>query len=306
MRYHWVSQNQTGQHEIPGGYMWCPKTNRNGTKNASYEMMRAVEPGDVVFSFRDKSITHVGVVTSEAYEAQKPTTFGTAGAGWLELGWMVNVEYEAVPRSFIPSMHMNVIGPLRPKKHSPLQATGRGNQKYFATLPDTLGDALLALAEMTPSMLSALIAMLQPLIDRERIERLSIPATEKLALIAARVGQGAFRTAVQQIEPCCRITGVSDPTFLRASHIKPWRVANDHERLDGYNGLMLTPTIDQLFDQGYISFKQSGELLLVPSVSDDVWSALSVPVNRPHYVGQFLPGPPSTPPPPRRPPSRGV
>jgi hypothetical protein len=269
--------------------MWCPKTNQNGTKNAYYDMMRDVKPGDVVFSFRDKSIAHIGIITSEAFEARKPTSFGAAGAGWLELGWMVNVEYEAVPRSFIPSMHMEVIGPLRPKKYSPLQAKGRGNQMYFATLPNALGDALLALAEMTPSMLSALIAMLQPLIDRERIERLPIPATEKLALIAARVGQGAFRTAVQKIEPRCRITGVSDPTFLRASHIKPWRVADDRERLDGYNGLMLTPTIDQLFDQGYISFKQSGELLLVPSVSDDVWSALTIPVNRPHYTGPFQP-----------------
>jgi hypothetical protein len=269
--------------------MWCPKTNQHGTKNACYDMMRDVQPGDVVFSFRDKSIAHIGIITSVAFEARKPTSFGAAGAGWLELGWMVKVEYEAVPRTFMPAMHMEVLAPLLPDKYSPLQADGRGNVMYFATLPYALADALLALAEMTPSMLSALIAMLQPLIDRERLERLPIPATEKHALIAARVGQGAFRTAVQQIEPCCRITGVSDPTFLRASHIKPWRVANDHERLDGYNGLMLTPTIDQLFDQGYISFKQAGELLLIPDVSIDVWSALSIPANRPHYVGQFQP-----------------
>jgi hypothetical protein len=49
--------------------------------------------------------------------------------------------------------------------------------------------------------------------------------------------------------------------LLKASHIKPWRsCANNHERLDGYNGLLLAPHVDHLFDRGYISFADDGEL----------------------------------------------
>jgi hypothetical protein len=70
MRFHWVSQNQTGRLEISGGYMWCPKTNKKGGVNPNYEMMRSVEPGDLVFSFQGKSITHVGITVSEAFEVQ--------------------------------------------------------------------------------------------------------------------------------------------------------------------------------------------------------------------------------------------
>ena len=304
MRFHWVSQNQTGQHEIPGGYMWCPKTNQNNTRNAYYDMMRDVKPGDVVFSFRDRSIAHIGIVTSEAFEARKPTSFGAAGAGWLELGWMVRVEYETVPRSFMPAMHMDVLGPLLPDKYSPVQADGRGNQMYFTTLPDDLGHAILALTGMTLSEVHVLLAMLQPAIENshahaireaeeiirleeERIDRLPVKDTEKLALIASRLGQGTFRVAVQQIEPRCRVTGVSDPAFLRASHIKPWRVADNRERLDGYNGLMLTPTVDHLFDQGYISFRQSGGLMYVSNVPAQIWTALHMPIDSAFSVGQF-------------------
>ena len=58
-------------------------------------------------------------------------------------------------------------------------------------------------------------------------------------------------------------TGVASPAFLRASHIKPWRACETaEERLDPYNGLALAPHIDQLFDQGYITFDTSGSLIL--------------------------------------------
>ena len=61
---------------------------------------------------------------------------------------------------------------------------------------------------------------------------------------------------------------------MKASHIKPWRDANDAERLDGANGLLLSPHIDHLFDEGYITFSPSQELVIVPEVREkllDAW-----------------------------------
>jgi predicted restriction endonuclease len=68
------------------------------------------------------------------------------------------------------------------------------------------------------------------------------------------------------VEEGCRVTHVSDPKHLRASHIKPWRDASNVERLNGHNGLLLSPHIDHLFDQGYVSFSSGEQLLVVPDV----------------------------------------
>lgn len=84
--------------------------------------------------------------------------------------------------------------------------------------------------------------------------------TQIQRLINARRGQGEFRNGVLKRYPQCPISGVDMPELLIASHIKPWRDCNDNERLDRYNGLMLAPHIDALFDNGLITFKEDGNI----------------------------------------------
>ena len=67
-----------------------------------------------------------------------------------------------------------------------------------------------------------------------------------------------------QIELRCRITGVDNPIHRVASHCKPWRDSTNEERLNGENGLLLTPSIDHLFDRGFIGFEDSGRLVISP------------------------------------------
>jgi hypothetical protein len=98
--------------------------------------------------------------------------------------------------------------------------------------------------------------------DRAIYARTDIGATEKQTLVSARRKQGVFRERVIQAERRCRLTGVDDADHLRASHIKPWKVSTDKEKLDGNNGLLLAPHIDHLFDRGYISFKDSGLVIV--------------------------------------------
>ncbi|WP_430691563.1 HNH endonuclease [Mesorhizobium vachelliae] len=79
----------------------------------------------------------------------------------------------------------------------------------------------------------------------------------------ARRGQGVFRSNVERIERSCRLTGITNPSLLIASHIKPWRnCSSAHERLDGHNGLLLTPDADLLFDRGFITFSNDGGVLV--------------------------------------------
>jgi len=104
----------------------------------------------------------------------------------------------------------------------------------------------------------------------------SIPETVREQLILARVGQGKFRERVELVSGKCRLTGVSDSNFLIASHIKPWRVCDNEERLDGHNGLMLSPHADQLFDEGYISFNDNGALIVSEALAPDILKAWSI------------------------------
>ena len=80
---------------------------------------------------------------------------------------------------------------------------------------------------------------------------------------------------------------MSNPVHLVASHIKPWRESTNEERLTAGNGLLLTPSIDHLFDRGFISFDDSGETLISPIADTDSLRRMGVNPEKPPYVGTF-------------------
>lgn len=89
----------------------------------------------------------------------------------------------------------------------------------------------------------------------------TIVSTEKEALIKARKGQGEFRTKLlMKYDNQCIMTEISISKTLVASHIKPWAVCTNEERLDVNNGLLLSATYDKLFDSGLITFDRNGRL----------------------------------------------
>lgn len=112
-------------------------------------------------------------------------------------------------------------------------------------------------------------------------------APTRIQIGQARVGQGLFRAAVLAREPACRVTGVSLPRCLVASHIKPWAVCVGGEHLDGANGLMLAPHVDFLFDTGLISFTDDGHLLLAPALDRAILRAWHIDEDQ--HVGPFGP-----------------
>ena len=276
MRYWWVNQNQTYAAEFKGNFMWSPKATANGARNPFYDFMREVSPGDVVFSFCDTRIKALGIATGPAQTAPKPD-FGSAGSNWSKEGWFVPVYYVAFDEPIRPKDHIEILRPFLPPKYSPLQVSGDGLQGvYLTTVPDSLADALIGLIGTTTYFDK--LALLSgfpnsPDVDEELDELVWTPdmgPTFRDQVIKARRGQGVFRSNVLLTEEHYRVTGVQDPKHLRASHIKPWKVAKDTERLSGFNGLLLSPHVDHLFDKGYISFSNNQELLVVPDVKADL------------------------------------
>jgi predicted restriction endonuclease len=85
-------------------------------------------------------------------------------------------------------------------------------------------------------------------------------ATQKAVLVNTRIGQGKFRTDLIEYWQGCALTRYNNKDFLIASHIKPWSVSDDTERLDSNNGFLLLANIDKAFDRGYITFNDKGKI----------------------------------------------
>lgn len=268
-RFWWVNHKQTFRQEIDGGYLWSPKTEKNGARSQFYENMRIASPGDVVFSYANAAISFWGFVEDYAAVCPRPSEFGQVGLAWAELGWLLPVEWHPVKRPIRPRDHLSSLTPLLPKKYSPISLkSGHGNQKAYLAEISYLAWAHLKQiggVEETAyfSMGQDLPGRLDEMVEMSIRESKALSLSEKTLLIKARIGQGEFRKSVFQIEKCCRLTGVSNPNLLIASHIKPWRLCETtNERLDGNNGLLLTPHVDLLFDRGLISFSDDGKVII--------------------------------------------
>lgn len=112
--------------------------------------------------------------------------------------------------------------------------------------------------------------------EESRIASTVKDVAEREALTTSRIGQGQFRKDVLADCGRCPITLIADERLLVASHIKPWVESNNDEKLDPKNGLMLTPTYDRLFDQGFISFTDHREVLLSPWISGTIYAKLGL------------------------------
>ncbi len=305
MNYWWVNQKQTYSYEIPGGYMWSPKLNSAGNHIRPYDLMRKLIPGDIVFSYANALLKAVGVVKSYCYEYPKPSEFGTAGHYWSDAGWRVDVDYKELASPVRSIDYIENLRPFLPAKYSPLKSsTGHANESYLFSISKDLS---LALAHLLDGWVVDLvrgnyimeqgrdISLENLVIWEDSVEKgikadVTIDETEKVALVLARRGQGKFRDRLLSVERACRLTGVDRPNHLIASHTKPWRDCTNNERLDPENGFLLTPTVDHLFDRGFISFEDNGRLLISEVAHPDSLVKMKIPMNGDTNVGPFSSG----------------
>jgi hypothetical protein len=121
--------------------------------------------------------------------------------------------------------------------------------------------------------------------DIESVNRSNISVTEKEVLIAARCGQGRFRQDLLARGARCLVTGTTSPSLLVASHIKDWARCSDDERLDPYNGILLSPTLDRLFDLKLATIDCTTEEFVVSEqIPDSDVAALGIQRRQPLIV----------------------
>ena len=104
-----------------------------------------------------------------------------------------------------------------------------------------------------------------------------VSETEREAIVQSRIGQGRFRDNLSRYwKKRCAVTACQTLDILRASHIKPWRISSNEERLDVYNGLLLVPNLDAAFDKGLISFADDGAIMISDRLTADEQKKLGI------------------------------
>lgn len=281
MASHWVvNQGRTFQDELEGGFLWAPVTNKAGSKQEFYTNLTKMKRGQQFYSNVGGKIVAVAVVTEEAVECKNP--LNNHKEDWIPDGWMVRVDYAKLDTPVDLKAHIDRIGPLLPKKHQFIWPSGRLPQGgYVFAISDEMAQLL---GELIGNQLNA-ITFYEDAVEEGIRGRTDIPRTEVERLVKSRHGQGRYRENVLKNEKACRITGVTDLRLLIASHIKPWVKCSDSEKLDGCNGLMLTPNADKLFDRGHISFGDDGSLLVSSGLPSETLLALGI--NPEKNVGRF-------------------
>jgi len=113
---------------------------------------------------------------------------------------------------------------------------------------------------------------------KEALAELGPMTTEVERIVKQRIGQDTFRQALMDYwGGTCAVTGIALPAILRASHAKPWAdCVTDSERLDVYNGFLLTANLDALFDRGLISFDDGGRMIFSARLSRQVRDELGL------------------------------
>jgi putative restriction endonuclease len=279
-QYWWVNQNRAVAREPIGDYLWAPQASKGPRSESALNISR-VQEGDFVFAFAEGAVRGVGIALRGAVEAPRPAELAPTGKAGDELGWHVPVRFFELE-----------LPPVLPDTHSPLRSTGaRSSGVYLAPVSTAM---VVVLRELLAEQLEDIEAQIKATVESELADdwvesfirrRADLAPAHKQQLIRARRGLGEFRRSLEKIESACRLTGLLDRRHLRACHIKPWSVSEDREKIDGNNGLLLSPHVAHLFTRGYISFSDEGELLASRYLNPAILSAWSL--RMPMKVGVF-------------------
>jgi putative restriction endonuclease len=301
-RFWWINDTRTPELKIAGAYLWFARSSSPGkTREESQRNFLRILPGDVILLFAEHAVRSVGVVLDAARESAIPlqpmhgrNARSTGGLARAAVGWVMTVQFMKLPIPLHPEEYSAELAEVLPKKNSPIRANGSCNQHVcVAAVPEQMVRLISRVLrdELEHAIDSIRASVGQGLADDAAEaairRRRDLDPSQAAHLLKARHGQGLFRERLEAFETTCRLTGLSDRRHLDAVHMKPWSDCDDHEKLDGHNGLLLSPHFARLFYRGHISFADDGELLISPRMNPAV--LVSWGVRLPCNVGAFGP-----------------
>ena len=137
MAVFYVFQGETYDQERPGGYVWAPKLNRNGGKNAGYSMMTNIRKGDFILHNVTGKVVSISIAQTDYYEAKEPHELVVADTSvdWDEAGYRVDTDYFDFDVPLLTITDKEWL-----EEHyiegSAFTRAGRGKQQYMCHLAD--------------------------------------------------------------------------------------------------------------------------------------------------------------------------
>ena len=278
MNYFIVFQNKTYKEEMRGKYLWAPQKTSSGNEIFHWTNMTKVNDGDIIFSMYKRNLVSINIANGKAVDAIRPLDLDKADL-WEKNGWLLKAEYNVLDNPVSISNNIDEILKLCPSKYSPFTVKGTGSQGYLFEIGKDLGEYLLKLAKNINNIAIDItssedekkyIEEIDNILDKFKDE------TEKERIVRSRIGQGLFKKKLLSKSCRCAICGLNIKDLLIASHCKPWAKANNKERLDVNNGLLLCPTHDALFDRGLITFKEDGEIIISEEIEKSQYKLLNI------------------------------
>ena len=272
MSFHWVNIGDSYQEVLDNGFLWAPtlKITETGkkTRNAGWDSVENVRKNDIIFCNRDGAIIYVAIAKKDTFKAPKPVT--RTFNRWHNEGFQVDVKVieldHPIPVNDFKYELNNILAKeLKPKV---FDKNLNNCQIYMAPL-NLLGGAFLL------DLIGDESLTVHEAIDDSGQEALS--GSDKTILSKARVGHGKYREELLSLwDSTCPITAINEPSLLIASHIVPWQLSDSFDKVNKYNGLLLSPHIDKLFDRGFISFDDSGQILFHTKMSSSTAKNLGI------------------------------
>ncbi|GEM_PF-548761 len=281
MAYYWVNIGDSQEEVEKHNFLWAPEygINKNGKRfvNASWKPVPKVKSGDVIICHSSKHVVYLAQATSDAYPHQRPDT--RTYDKWKLEGFKIDVELIVLPQPIKNAEFKNEIidrfnSSCVPKLFNSRREVG---ENYMVSIPEAVADIVLSAVGEAASKIHRPIRSDEDAAKKKKRKRKAYLERQKQAIVNARIGQGQFRKDVLELwDNTCPVTNITIPELLIASHIVSWALSDDQEKVDGYNGLPLSPNADKLFDKGLISFSDNGEILISPSLPIKTLNALGI------------------------------
>lgn len=265
MNFFWVNIGKTHKEVEQYKFLWAPQfiVSEKGTKvvRRGWEIVKEVKKGDIIFCHQNGEIVYLAQAKTNSYESPRPDN--RKYKEWTHEGSRIDVDLIVLDIPILVDKFRLIFITHHNRYCDPFifDITGKCAQKYMSKIPP---DA----ASLISSFIDEDISID---FNNKSSSVISRIGKNKTILTKARIGQGQYRKDLLKLwENKCAVTKVGDENLLVASHIVAWNISDPKEKTDPYNGLLLTPNLDKLFDLGFISFDDNGNMLFKKEIENSL------------------------------------
>lgn len=133
INYWWVNQGQSAKLQTEGGFLWSPKTDKNGTPLAHHNDLMLAKPGDVIFAYSEGAVRSICIAETKSIERRKPASFSNH-SNWEEQGNYLKVTFYNLDQEI---SKVEIPEEWRKDEVGPFDRNGNVKQGYFYKASNT-------------------------------------------------------------------------------------------------------------------------------------------------------------------------